>query len=177
MKCPYCGFPDSKVVDSRSVNDGIRRRRQCLHCNARFTTYERFHADSFMVIKKDGRREEYSRDKLTAGIRKACAKRPVSSDQIEQLVDKIEEELHRLGKVEVSSSTVGELVIKYLKDLDRIAYIRFASVYREFADVESFRKEIDALIQNQEITPATQLPLLPGEGLLSSARKPRKATG
>jgi len=129
-----------------------------------------------MVIKKDGRREEFSRDKLTAGIRKACAKRPVSNEDIEQLVDKIEEELHRLGKIEVSSSTVGELVIKYLKDLDRIAYIRFASVYREFADVESFRRELDALTRSPE-TPATQLPLLPGEGLLSSARKPRKATG
>ncbi len=177
MKCPYCGYQDSKVIDSRGVNDGIRRRRQCLHCDARFTTYERFHADSFMVIKKDGRREEFSRDKLTAGIRKACAKRPVSNEEIERLVDKVEEDLHHLGKVEVSSTTVGELGMKHLKELDRIAYIRFASVYREFADVESFRKEIDALARSQEKPPATQLPLIPNEDLLPSVKKSRKATG
>jgi transcriptional repressor NrdR len=177
MKCPYCGFQDSKVVDSRGIDDGIRRRRQCLHCDARFTTYERFHADSFMVLKKDGRREEFNRDKLTAGIRKACAKRPVSNEEIERLVDKIEEDLHHLGKVEVDSSTIGELVIEHLKDLDRIAYIRFASVYREFADVDSFRKELDALTHGQEKTAATQLPLIPREDLLSPAKKSRKATG
>src|SRR5512136_2261496 len=119
MNCPYCGFQDSKVVDSRSIDDGIRRRRQCLHCETRFTTYERFHADSFVVIKKDGRREEFSRDKLTAGIRKACAKRPVSNEQIERVVDKIEEALHHEGKIEVLSSAIGELVIAHLKELDR----------------------------------------------------------
>jgi transcriptional repressor NrdR len=177
MKCPYCAFQDSKVVDSRSIDDGIRRRRQCLHCHARFTTYERFHAYSFMVIKKDGRREEFSRDKLTAGIRKACAKRPVSNDDIEGVVNRVEEDLHHLGKIEVSSSAVGELVIKHLKQLDRIAYIRFASVYREFADIESFRRELDALTHGQEEVPATQLPLLPGEGLLPSTKKSRKAAG
>jgi len=174
MKCPYCGFQDSKVVDSRGIDDGIRRRRQCLHCDARFTTYERFHADSFMVIKKDGRREEFNRDKLTAGIRKACAKRPVSNEEIEHVVDKIEEDLHHLGKVEVPSSTVGELVIKHLKDVDRIAYIRFASVYREFADVESFREEIDALMHSQEKTPATQLALIPGADFATPAPARRR---
>jgi len=177
MKCPYCGFQDSKVVDSRGVDDGIRRRRQCLHCDARFTTYERFHADSFMVIKKDGRREEFSRDKLTSGIRKACAKRPVSNDDIERVVDEIEGALHQLGRVEVPSSTVGELVIKHLKELDRIAYIRFASVYREFTDIESFRRELDALTHGQGKVPATQLPLIPGETLLSPAKRSHKATG
>ncbi len=177
MKCPYCGFQDSKVVDSRGIDDGIRRRRQCLHCDARFTTYERFHADSFMVIKKDGRREEFSRDKLTSGIRKACAKRPVSNDDIEQVVDKIEGSLHHLGRVEVPSSTVGEMVIEHLKELDRIAYIRFASVYREFTDIESFRRELDALIHSQENVPATQLPLIPGESLLSPTKRSRKVTG
>lgn len=177
MKCPYCGFQDSKVVDSRGVDDGIRRRRQCLHCDSRFTTYERFHADSFMVIKKDGRREEFSRDKLTSGIRKACAKRPVSNDDIERVVDKIEAALHHLGRVEVPSSTVGEMVIQHLKELDRIAYIRFASVYREFTDIESFRRELDALTHVQGKVPATQLPLIPGEGLMSSAKRSRRATG
>ena len=181
MKCPYCGFQDSKVVDSRSIDDGIRRRRQCLHCDTRFTTYERFHADSFMVIKKDGRREDFSREKLISGIRKACAKRPVSSDDIERVVDRIEHDLHGLGKVEVPSSTVGELVIKHLKEMDRIAYIRFASVYREFTDIDSFRRELDALAHGTEEAPATQLPLIPGDGPLprgrAAARRSPKAAG
>ena len=177
MKCPYCGSQDSKVVDSRSIDDGIRRRRQCLHCDTRFTTYERCHGDSFMVIKKDGRREDFSRDKLTSGIRKACAKRPISIEEIERVVDKIEQDLHRLGKIEVPSSAVGESVIRHLKDLDRIAYIRFASVYREFADIESFRKELDALAHSQEESPATQLPLIPGEHPSSPIKKSRKTTG
>jgi len=165
MKCPFCGYQDSKVVDSRGMNEGIRRRRECLHCHARFTTYERFQANSFLVIKKDSRREEFSRDKLTAGLRMACAKRPVANKNIEQLVDKIENDLHHLGKVEVSSSAIGELVMKYLKDLDRIAYIRFASVYRKFADVESFRQEIDALAQGQDTEHVSaQLPLIPQVG-------------
>ena len=174
MKCPFCGYQDSKVVDSRGMNEGIRRRRECLHCHARFTTYERFQANSFLVIKKDGRREEFSRDKLTVGLRMACAKRPVANKDIELLVDKIENDLHHLGKVEVSSSTVGELVMKYLKELDRIAYIRFASVYREFADVESFRQEIDALAKGHEKAPAAQLPLIPPDGLLAPPRRQRK---
>ncbi len=177
MKCPYCGFQDSKVVDSRSIDDGIRRRRQCLHCDTRFTTYERFHADSFMVIKKDGRREDFSREKLISGIRKACAKRPVSSDDIERVVDRIEQDLHSLGKVEVPSSVVGEMVIEHLKELDRIAYIRFASVYREFADIDSFRRELDALAHGSDEGPATQLPLIPGDGPLPATRRPRKGAG
>ncbi len=177
MKCPYCGFQDSKVVDSRSIDDGIRRRRQCLHCHTRFNTYERFHADSFMVTKKDGRREDFSREKLISGIRKACAKRPVSSDDIERVVDRIEQDLHALGKVEVSSSTVGEMVIKHLKEMDRIAYIRFASVYREFADIESFRRELDSLARGPQEAAATQLPLIPGDGPLPTGRRSHKATG
>lgn len=177
MKCPYCGYDDSKVVDSRSINDGVRRRRQCLHCDSRFTTYEGVQANNFLVIKKDGRREEFSRDKLTSGIRKACTKRPISSEAIERLVDRVEEEVHRLGKVEVPSSTIGELVMVNLRELDRIAYIRFASVYREFADVESFRQEVDALAQSPEPgISAAQLPLLPREGVLTSAKKPRKGS-
>ena len=177
MKCPYCGYDDSKVVDSRSINDGVRRRRQCLHCDSRFTTYEGIQANNFLVIKKDGRREEFSRDKLVSGIRKACTKRPVSSDAIERLVDRVEEELHRLGKVEVPSSTIGSLVMRYLRELDRIAYIRFASVYREFADVESFRQEVEALAQSPEpAISVAQLPLLPREGVLKSAKKSRKGS-
>ena len=135
MNCPYCNYQDSKVIDSRSINGGVRRRRQCLHCSSRFTTHERVQANSFLVLKKDGRREEFNRDKLTRGIRKACTKRSIASEAIERLVDRIEGELHQSGKVEVNCSTIGGLVMDYLRELDRIAYIRFASVYREFADV------------------------------------------
>ena len=171
MKCPYCEYQDSKVIDSRSINDGVRRRRQCLHCDSRFTTYERVQADSFLVIKKDGRREEFNRDKLTAGIRKACTRRPISSEAIERLVDRIEGDLHQSGKAEVNSSTIGGSVMDYLRELDRIAYIRFASVYREFADVEHFKQEVDALVQEEEQNPAAQLPLIPrGEFIASTNR-------
>jgi len=176
MKCPFCEYQDSRVIDSRSVNEGVRRRRQCLHCGSRFTTYERVQSNSFLVVKKDGRREEFSRDKLVTGIRKACAKRPVADEDIERLVDKVEEELHQVGKVEVSSATVGALVMRYLRDLDRIAYIRFASVYRAFADVESFKEEVDALVQGLGKAPAAQLPLIATEGLVISAKKRTKGT-
>ena len=175
MNCPHCQYKDSKVIDSRGVNEGVRRRRECLRCGARFTTYERLQTNSFLVVKKDGRREEFSRDKLTTGIRKACAKRPVANEDIEQLVDRIEEELHQLGRIEVPSATIGGLVMGHLRELDRIAYIRFASVYREFADVESFKQEIDALVQPQEpAISAAQLPLIPGEEFLASARRQGK---
>ncbi len=153
---------------------GVRRRRQCLHCGSRFTTYERVQANSFLVIKKDGRREEFSRDKLTTGIRKACTKRPIANETIERLVNNIEDELHQLGKIEVPSSTIGELVIKHLRELDRIAYIRFASVYREFADVEDLKQEVDALVQEQESRVSlAQLPLMPVEDFPTSTKKQR----
>lgn len=174
MKCPYCEHDNSKVVDSRGVNEGIRRRRQCLHCGSRFTTYERVQSNSFLVIKKDGRREEFSRDKLAAGIRKACTKRPVADEDIERLIDKVEEELHQLGRVEVQGTTIGALVMEHLRELDRIAYIRFASVYREFADIESFIQEVDALVQGQGRIPAAQLPLISPEGFLISAKSRTK---
>jgi transcriptional repressor NrdR len=175
MKCPYCKYQDSKVIDSRGMSEGVRRRRQCLHCNSRFTTYERVQSGTFLVIKKDGRREEFSRDKLVTGIRKACTKRPISNENIEQLVDRVESDLHHLGKIEVPSPTIGELVMKHLKGLDRIAYMRFASVYREFTDVDSFRLEIDALAKGQENAVSAQLPLIPQEGFIASARSARKA--
>ncbi|HJX69543.1 MAG TPA: transcriptional regulator NrdR [Dehalococcoidia bacterium] len=174
MKCPYCEYQDSKVIDSRGIDGGVRRRRQCLHCGSRFTTYERTQGNSFLVIKKDGRREEFSRDKLALGIHKACTKRPIANEAIERLVDKIEDELHQLGKVEVTSSTIGGLVMDYLRELDRIAYIRFASVYREFADVEHFKQEVDALVGSPAKIPAAQLPLLPQGELLASAKRQRK---
>jgi len=161
MQCPYCDYQDSKVIDSRSISAGVRRRRQCLHCGRRFTTYERIQAESFLVVKKDGRREEFSRDKLTAGIRKACTKRPIAYENIERLVDDIEHQLHQMGKVEVPGSIIGELVMERLSRLDRVAYIRFASIYRDFADIETFKKEVDALVEIEEVKPpSAQLPLI-----------------
>jgi len=176
MKCPYCGYQDSKVIDSRGVSDGVRRRRQCLHCSSRFTTYERIQSNSFLVTKKDGRREEFSRDKLITGIRIACAKRPISSDTIVELVNHIENELHQLGNIELPSSMIGEIVMKHLKELDRIAYIRFASVYRQFADVESFKKEVENLSRGKPSLNKIQLPLILERGNHATAEDKKRMT-
>ena len=159
MKCPHCGYEDSKVIDSRDVNETVRRRRECLGCGFRFTTHERIQTSNLVIIKKDKRREEFSREKLTTGIRKACEKRPLPTGAIEKLVDDVENELHRLSKAEIPSSVVGEIVMENLKKLDHIAYIRFASVYRDFADITSLKREVDTLIAAKDI--ASQLPLLP----------------
>jgi transcriptional repressor NrdR len=160
MKCPYCNYNDSKVVDSRSVNDTIRRRRECLKCDARFTTYERLQTTTLMVVKKDGRHEEFSRNKLTNGIRMACAKRPVSQETIEQIVDEIELQLRKSGSSEVSASRIGDVVIERLRKLDGIAYIRFASVYRNFTDIDEVRAEADAYAKQAPLQKSTaQLPL------------------
>src|SRR5690349_20986251 len=135
MKCPYCGGTESRVKDSRDIGDAIHRRRECEQCKGRFSTYERVEKSPLMVIKRDQRREVFDRQKLSMGIRKACEKRPLPAVEIEKAVEEIEQELDRLGKQEVSSSVIGELVIERLRHLDKIAYIRFASVYRSFADV------------------------------------------
>jgi transcriptional repressor NrdR len=163
MKCSYCGYTDSKVIDSREVNESIRRRRECLGCGLRFTTYERIQTSNLIIIKKDKRREEFSREKLTTGIRKACEKRPLPTGAIEKLVDEVENELHSLGKAEIFSSMVGEIVMEKLKKQDHIAYIRFASVYRDFADITSLKREVDTLIAAKDV--ASQLPLIPQEKL------------
>ena len=155
MQCPHCGYEDSKVTDSRNAERGIRRRRQCLDCGFRFTTYERVQNASLVIIKKDRRREEFDRDKLLAGVRKACEKRPLPTGTVEKLVDDIEAELAQQGKAEVPSSAVGEMVMERLMGLDHIAYIRFASVYRSFADIDSLKKEVDSLVLG------SQLPLMP----------------
>jgi len=168
MKCPFCGYTDSKVTDSRDVNDTIRRRRECLGCGLRFTTHERIQTSNLVIIKKDKRREEYSREKLTTGIRKACEKRPLPTGAIEKLVDDVENELHSLGKVEIASSVVGEIVMEKLKQLDHIAYIRFASVYRDFADISSLKHEVDTLIAAKDV--ASQLSLIPEERLNTSVK-------
>jgi len=167
MNCPYCGYHDSKVVDSRDVNDSVRRRRQCLDCDSRFTTYERLQQASLFVIKKDERREEFNRLKLVTGIRKACEKRPLPAGTVDKLADDIEAELYHLGKIEISSTIIGDMVMERLKNLDYIAYIRFASVYRDFTDITALKQEIDTLIDSQAEAsyPTNQLPLLPDDKL------------
>jgi transcriptional repressor NrdR len=174
MNCPYCGRQESRVIDSRGLDEGVRRRRQCLACNTRFTTYERIQPHDIFVIKKDGRREEFSRDKLFLGIRKACEKRPLPTGAIDKFVDTIEAELYKVGKSEVSSSYIGDLVMAGLRKLDHIAYIRFASVYRKFADIGDLKQEVDSLAARGELTPANQLPLPSSEAVSSlTGRKGR----
>jgi len=168
MKCPYCGFVGSKVVDSRGVGQGIRRRRVCLGCGRRFTTYERVENTTLLIIKKDKRREKFDREKLLNGIRKACEKRPLPTGTLEKVVDEIESELRGLGRAEVPSSVVGEMVMERLKKLDHIAYIRFASVYRDFADIGSLKQEVDSLAGE---APALQLSFAPAGGFSSLKRR------
>jgi transcriptional repressor NrdR len=171
MRCPYCGHEDSKVIDSRDVNEAVRRRRECLECGSRFTTYERVQTSALLVIKKDGRREEFSREKLIAGIRKACAKRPVSQETIEETVYDIEDRLRKSGTAEVATSIIGDMVMERLRQLDGIAYIRFASVYRAFADIEEVREEADAYARLRLLRDDTpQLPLFSNGELNSAAR-------
>jgi transcriptional repressor NrdR len=175
MKCSYCGGSESKVIDSRNIEDGIRRRRQCLACGTRFTTYEHLQSKNLYVIKKDNRREEFNRDKLLGGIRKACEKRPLPTGNIDKLVDNIEVELYRLGKTEVPSSIIGDMVIQRLQELDHIAYIRFASVYREFTDIADLKQAVDNLVDTEAQTPpAGQLPLLSQEELTVLGRRQRR---
>lgn len=170
MNCPYCGYFDSRVIDSRDVNDGIRRRRQCLQCASRFTTYERLQPAGLFVIKKDGRREVFDREKILRGIRKACEKRPLAAGTMENVVDDIEAELYRLGKTEISAKYLGDMVMLALKNLDHIAYIRFASVYREFEDITMLKEEVDSLANHVIVDAESQLPLIPPEELIESAR-------
>jgi transcriptional repressor NrdR len=172
LNCPYCGYYDSKVIDSREVNDGIRRRRQCLQCDSRFTTYERIQPAGLFVIKKDNRREEYDREKLTAGIRKACEKRPLPAGTVEGIVDDIESGLYRLGRTEIPARHIGDMVMSSLKNLDHIAYIRFASVYREFEDITMLKEEVDTLANHMIVNPANQLPLIPPDDNIDTSRSP-----
>lgn len=179
MKCPYCGHENSRVIDSRELDDAVRRRRQCLACSARFTSYERVASRSLIVIKKDGRREEFQREKLATGIRKACEKRPLPTGTIDKVVEEIETELYGLGRVEVSSSLIGDKVMEKLKGLDHIAYVRFASVYRQFADLSDFREVVDSLASGEKppAQPAAQLPLIPSVGAASLSKKKKLIVG
>ena len=167
MRCPYCGFADTKVTDSRDTDEGIRRRRECLACGQRFTTVERLVSSSLLVVKKDGRREEFSREKLLSGLRKACEKRPLPSGSVEAVADAVEAALRQRGAPEVPSGDIGELVIDHLRDLDHIAYIRFASVYRQFADLEDVQRELEALAERGFAPGAGQPTLMPETELQS----------
>lgn len=163
MNCPQCGFQDSKVIDSRDAGDGVRRRRQCLSCRFRFTTYERLQSVGLFVIKKDKRREPFNKEKLLTGIRKACEKRPLPQGAVDKLADDIESELYQMGRMEVPTAVVGDMVMEKLKALDYIAYIRFASVYLDFADIADLKKAVDNLVSAEGTKrPDGQLSLMLG---------------
>lgn len=151
MKCPYCEYEESKVVDSRPIDDGqaIRRRRECVKCNKRFTTYENIEEIPLIIIKKDGNRQVYNRNKLLNGVIRACEKRPVSIEQMEQIADDIEKSLYNSMEKEITTIYVGELVMDRLKDIDEVAYVRFASVYRQFKDINTFMDELEKLIKEK----------------------------
>ncbi len=152
MKCPRCAVDNDKVIDSRTVREGlaVRRRRECLDCGERFTTYESIETKPVLVVKRDGRRIEYDRAKVVRGITRACEKRPVSSDQIESVADAVEHDLATSMVTESPSQTIGELVMHHLRMVDEVAYVRFASVYRSFRDVDEFMQELRALLDGRE---------------------------
>ncbi|MFZ5573320.1 MAG: transcriptional regulator NrdR [Thermodesulfobacteriota bacterium] len=151
MKCPFCGETNNKVIDSRLSKDGnvIRRRRECIDCSRRFTTYEHIEEIPIMIIKKDGRREIFNREKVRSGMQRACEKRQISMNVIEQFIDDLERDLRETGEKEIHSSVVGEKIMEKLHELDDVAYVRFASVYREFKDVNDFVSELKSLLSNQ----------------------------
>jgi transcriptional repressor NrdR len=148
MKCPFCGYEESKVIDSRPTDEGekIRRRRECISCANRFTTYEIIESVPIMIIKKDKSRESFNRDKLLKGMVRACEKRPVAIDTLEKIVDEIESEIQNSLDREITSDKIGELVMDKLKDVDEVAYVRFASVYRQFKDINTFMSELKKLL-------------------------------
>lgn len=152
MRCPFCGQPDSKVIDSRASDEGsaIRRRRECLGCEKRFTTYERIEEIPLVVVKKDGKRQPYNREKLLNGLLKACEKRPVPFDALEHFADRVEKELRNRMDQEVPSAEIGELVMDGLREIDEVAYVRFASVYRQFTDVDKFMQELQTIIRQKK---------------------------
>ena len=150
MKCPFCSHQESKVIDSRPTEDNtIRRRRECIKCKGRFTTYEKIESSPIMVIKKDDTRQAFDRDKIINGMIKSCEKRPVSREDIENAVDKIEKKIQNTMKKEISSREIGEMVMEELKNLDEVSYVRFASVYREFKDLQSFVDELEKILNKK----------------------------
>ena len=154
MRCPFCGHLEDKVVDSREAKDGdaIRRRRECLECGRRFTSYERIDEIPYMVVKKDGRRETFDRNKIMSGLMRACEKRPISTAQLEEIVDEVEKEVQDSLDREVNTNEIGKIIMRRLKNLDKVAYVRFASVYLEFEDVSAFMTELTALVDSRSKT-------------------------
>ena len=152
MKCPFCGFAESKVIDSRPAEEGttIRRRRECLACQKRFTTYETIEHLPLVVVKRDGSRQQFDRVKLINGMVRACEKRPVTLSQLEKIADEIEQELQSALEREITTEEVGEMVMKRLKSVDEVAYVRFASVYRQFKDIDTFMQELTKLLNNRD---------------------------
>ncbi len=152
MKCPFCSYRDSRVIDSRAVEDGtsIRRRRECPDCGRRFTTYEKYEETPLVVSKKDGRRELFDAKKLLGGLLKAFEKRPVPYEKVQEIADGVERELRMNGESEVESTRIGELVMRHLEETDQIAYVRFASVYRQFADVKNFMQELERIMHKDQ---------------------------
>jgi transcriptional repressor NrdR len=155
MRCPFCGHVEDKVVDSREAKDGdaIRRRRECLECGRRFTSYERIDEIPYMVVKKDGRRETFDRNKIMSGLMRACEKRPISTPQLENIVDEVEKEVQDSLDRELNTNEIGKVIMRRLKNLDKVAYVRFASVYLEFEDVSAFMTELKALVDSRSKTP------------------------
>ena len=151
MKCPYCGFMESKVIDSRPAEDGasIRRRRECLKCQRRFTTYEKLETISLVVVKQDNSRQPYDREKLVRGLIRACEKRPITYAQMEEVADQIESELYQMMSKEVTSTEIGEKVMSHLKELDEVAYVRFASVHKHFSNIQSFKSALEELLDEK----------------------------
>ena len=180
MRCPYCDHDNSRVTDSRDASDGIKRRRECARCGLRFTTVERPYTAAQLVVKRDGRREEFDREKVRNGILTACTKRPVSSQAIDRLVDDVERQIGGLGKAEVPGTVIGQLVMEALKALDHVAYVRFASVYRNFADLESFALEVEALQRDPEphvdaaLAAQLSLPMASSETPEKTVKRPKK---
>ena len=152
MKCPKCGYYESKVVDTRSTDDGVkvRRRRECIECGYRFTTYEKIEETQIVVIKKDGTRQGYNRDKIINGLIRACDKRSITLEQIEKIADKVEKQLYNTFQNEVSTETIGEIVMNELQNVDDVAYVRFASVYRKFKDIDTFMNELKKILDERK---------------------------
>lgn len=177
MRCPNCGAPDSRVTDSRDTGEEIRRRRECSECGVRFTTYERIQHAALIVVKRDGRRDEFNREKLLRSIRLACVKRPLPTGALDKLVEEIEADLQRLGRAEVPAAVIGDAALRRLKELDPVAYVRYASVYRDFDDLDGFIKEIreyQAADPEAERARSAQLELIPNEYAPPPAPRPRR---
>ncbi|HET9109869.1 MAG TPA: transcriptional regulator NrdR [Ktedonobacterales bacterium] len=173
MQCPHCGYVDSKVVDSRDNGETVQRRRRCERCHERFTTVERIVLNELMVVKRDGRREPFSREKLESGLRHACQKRPIAVGQLEAIVRDIENEIYKLGKAEIESSMIGEMAMERLRRIDAIAYIRFASVYRSYPNLSAMRQEMDRLLEDIAEEDATNS--AGGNGASKTARSEKAA--